>query len=283
MIKRLAAAVFPRLLRNVPKDRKWLYPFYLAGQLQVQEEVYQSTALPLGFDGLTIAYASDIHYGPYFNKKEALVLTERLVQMETDLIILGGDYGDVPDNATAFFEMIPAFSGRQTVLAVMGNHDIGSPGAGIRPELIKAMRSKNIIPLVNQTYILEKSGHRLAICGPDGIRCGQPDFAPLIQDSKGADFVLFIPHSPDLIPDAIAAGLPFNLAICGHTHGGQLVLFGRSIHSSSKYKDRYRSGWYREQEADILVSNGVGTSILPMRMGTIPQIHRLVLSAKAQG
>ncbi|HUM61301.1 MAG TPA: metallophosphoesterase, partial [Clostridia bacterium] len=71
--------------------------------------------------------------------------------------------------------------------------------------------------------------------------------------------------------------------ICGHTHGGQIVFFGRSLHSSSEYGDRYRSGWYREQGADILVSEGVGTSILPMRVGTRSQIHRLILRNKPQG
>lgn len=283
MIKRLAAAVFPKLLRNMPKDRKWLYPFYLAGQLEVKEELYQSSTLPPAFDGLSIAYASDIHYGPYYKKHEALALMERLVLMDTDLIILGGDFGDVPVNALAFFETIPAFPTSQLVLAVMGNHDIGSQGAGIQPRLLEAMRSKNVIPLVNDTHILNKSGHRLAICGPDDFRCGNPQFEPLIQGAEGADFVLFIPHSPDLIPDAFSANFHFNLALCGHTHGGQLVLFGRSLHSSSIYKDRYRSGWYKEQGADILVSNGVGTSILPMRLGTIPQIHRLTLSSKTEG
>lgn len=283
MIKRLAADIFPRLLKNVPKDKKWLYPFYLAGQLEVKEERYASLHLPLDFEGLSIAYASDIHYGPYLSKEEALSLTKRIMDLDTDLILLGGDYGDIPDNSIAFFKLIPAFPSDKTVLAVIGNHDIGIKNAGIRPELLAAMREKNVIPLVNEVHILKKSNSSLAICAPDDIRCGQPDFTPLIRDAADADFVILLPHSPDLVPAAFGAGLGFHLAICGHTHGGQLVLFGRSVHSSSQYGDRFRSGWYREQGVDILVSNGVGTSILPMRIGPIPQIHRLVLSSKPQG
>ena len=283
MIKRMAAGIFPRLLHQVPKDKKWLYPFYLAGQLQEVEETYRSAALPAAFDGLSIAYASDIHHGPYFKEAEVLALYQRLLKMDTDLILLGGDYGDVPANSIAFFKRIPPFPTDKTVLAVLGNHDIGDRGAGILPELLAAMKEKNIKPLVNETHTITKSGVSMAICGPDDIRCGRPDFEPLKKASFGADFVLFLPHSPDLIPDAFAAGFPFHLAICGHTHGGQLVIFGRSIHSSSKYKDRYRCGWYQEKGADILVSAGVGTSILPMRLGTVPQVHRLVLSSKLQG
>lgn len=283
MIKRMAASIFPRLLHNVPKDKKWLYPFYLAGQLQVVEESYRSDDLPRAFDGLSLVYASDIHHGPYLKQAEALALYERLLQADTDLILLGGDYGDIPSNSVAFFRLIPQFPKEKTVMAVVGNHDIGDRGAAVLPELLEAMREKNIQPLVNECHLITKSGSTLIICGPDDIRCGQPDFAPLIAASSTADFVLFLPHSPDLIPDAFAAGFRFHLAICGHTHGGQLVLFGRSLHSSSKYKDRYRSGWFQENGADILVSNGVGTSILPIRIGTVPQIHRLTLTSKPEG
>ena len=280
MIKRMAAGIFPRLLHNVPKDKKWLYPFYLAGQLHVIEETYRSAALPAAFEGLSIAYASDIHHGPYFKEAEVLALHQRLLKMDTDLILLGGDYGDVPANSIAFFKRITPFPKEKTVVAVVGNHDIGDRGAGILPELLAAMKEKNIKPLVNETHTITKSGVSMAICGPDDIRCGRPDFEPLKEASSGADFVLLLPHSPDLIPDAYEAGFAFHLALCGHTHGGQLVFFGRSLHSSSIYKDRYRSGWYQENGVDIRVSNGVGTSILPMRIGPMPEIHRIVLRAK---
>jgi predicted MPP superfamily phosphohydrolase len=281
VIKKIAAGIFPRLLKNVPKDKKWLYPFYLAGQLHLSEETYESAHLPAAFDNLSIAFLSDIHYGPFLKKEEALSVVQKVVDLDTDLIILGGDYGDIPTNSLAFFNLIPTFPADKTVLAVLGNHDIGAKHQIIVPDILDAMRAKNIIPLVNETHILTREGKRLAVCGPDDKRCGRPDFEPLIAASQDADFVLFIPHSPDLIPDAYAADFAFHLALCGHTHGGQLVFFGRTLHSSSIYKDRYRSGWYQENGVDIRVSNGVGTSILPMRIGPVPEIHHIVLRAKA--
>lgn len=277
----MLSRVCPFLLGWVPRDIRLLYPFYLAGHLNTVEAELPCQALPEALDGLSVAFASDIHYGPLLGRREALRLYERLLALQADLCVLGGDYGDTVENAVLFFEQLPPFPPGRPVVAVLGNHDYGRSR---QPDgrLLLAMRDKNVIPLVNQTHCLTREGAVVAVCGPDDFRCGKPDLGALGEQSKDADFVLFIPHSPDILPLAAEQGFRFHLALCGHTHGGQIILFGRSLHSSSIYKDRYRSGWYREAGADILVSEGVGTSILPMRLGTRSQVHRLVLRAVPQ-
>ncbi len=279
MVKQFAGRVLPPLLKHIPKNRKIFYPFYVAGLLEEKEAEYRSRLLPPALDGLRIAYASDIHFGPYFNENQARDLCGRLVSFGADLLVLGGDYGDRLDSSIAFFNSIPPFPDGMTTLAVLGNHDYGRKKEKIDP-LLRAMRSRNVIPLINTVWTLERGGAAMAVCAPDDAKSGLPDFGPLIKGSASADFILFVPHSPDLIPDAQVAGFQFHLALCGHTHGGQIVLFGRSVRSSSRYGDRYRAGWYRENGSDIHVSSGVGTSILPMRIGTRAEIHRFVLKAE---
>lgn len=281
MLKKLAAAIMPALLRHIPRNRKLLYPFYLAGQLDIREEIHEGERLPAALDGFNLAYASDIHFGPLFTSGEADRLVAALLGLKAELIVLGGDYGDCLRNSTAFFEHIPAFPRETPVIAVLGNHDYGKRGESMEG-LLQVMQAKNVIPLVNREFALERGGKRLVFLGPDDIQCGRPDIRLLAERSLSADYLVFIPHSPDIIPQAFSEGLRFDLALCGHTHGGQIVLFGRSLYSSSRYGDRYRSGWYRENGADILVSNGVGTSILPMRLNTRPQIHHLTFRAVAE-
>lgn len=282
MIKKLAASIMPRLLKAVPKNKKWLYPFYLAGQLDIAEEEYRSLSLPEELSGMSLTYASDIHFGPLFHKAEADRLIEKLLGLGTEVLILGGDYGDTLENAQAFFDYIPSFPAQTKVFAILGNHDYGKPGQSLEP-LLQKMRARNVHPLVNEAWFIRKGTATLAILGPDDIRCGKPDLMPLKTASGLADFSLLIPHSPDLIPLAQEEGLAFHLALCGHTHGGQITVFGRSLHASSLYRDRFRSGWYHEKGSDILVSNGVGTSILPMRLGTRPQIHKITLIRETKG
>lgn len=278
-LKEIAAKILTPILRHVPRNRKWLYPFYLAGQLNVVAEEVYSPRLPQAFNGFSIAYASDIHYGPFFGNREADRLIRQLLGLQADLVILGGDYGSVHASSIAFFEYIPAFPDSQTVLAVLGNHDYGENSEAVEP-LLQAMRNKSVHPLVNDVWTLKKQGAKLAVCAPDDLKYGHPDFKPLLKEAKGADFILFAPHSPDLIPEAEKAGFAYHLALCGHTHGGQIVLFGHSLQSSSIYGDRYRAGWYKERGTNIFVSSGVGTSILPMRLGTRPEIHKFTLRAK---
>ena len=56
-----------------------------------------------------------------------------------------------------------------------------------------------------------------------------------------------------------------------------MAFFGKSVYSSSKYKDRYLSGWIEENGHRIMVSNGVGTSIMPVRIGSKPEYHSIEL------
>ncbi len=276
MLKRLIRTTLTPILKHIPTHWRWLYPFYLTSQLQFREEACHSARLPSAFDGLHLLYASDIHYGNYLGDERALALYQKLCSLETDLILLGGDYGEDARWAEAFFDLIPPFPEEITVLAAIGNHD--RDGQGDSPlRLMQKMRAKNVQPLCNAVWTLEREGRRLAFCATDDLLTGEPDFRPLIEQTVDSDFVVFMPHSPDLIPEARQAGFRFDLAICGHTHAGQVALFGRSLISSSRYKDRYRKGWVKESGADIFISSGVGVSVLPVRLGTRPEIHRLTL------
>jgi len=80
-------------------------------------------------------------------------------------------------------------------------------------------------------------------------------------------------HSPDLFPDIPAKCA---LTIAGHTHGGQvwLPLFGRPI-VPSRYGQRYAIGTIVEGTKTLFVSPGIGTSILPVRLGVPPEISIL--------
>ncbi|MGI6726006.1 MAG: metallophosphoesterase [Christensenellales bacterium] len=279
MIKRAASLLMPILLGKVPKNIPLLYPFYIAGQLTTAQDELYLPGLPGAYDGFTVGYASDIHYGPLFHREEAERLYDALLDLKTDLLVLGGDYGNKLENAIALFELFPPFPRELIVLAAIGNHDYGKRGESIQP-LLNIMQTKNVISLINQTWKITRETATLAVSIPDDILCGTPDLNALKTQTAGAGFVMFAPHSPDLLPEAEKAGFRFDLALCGHTHGGQITLFGRSLHSSSRYGDRFRSGWLKQGDALVLVSEGVGTSILPMRIGTRSQIHRLILRNK---
>ena len=263
-----------RLLALLPLSCMLIYPVYLAGQLDLKEETYVSPDLPPEFDGLRIVYLSDIHFGAFFKEDRLRDLVRRVNALDADLILLGGDYAEDSQTAVDFWKNRPGFQARWGVAGVPGNHDRTLPESNLK-KLMTAMEENGVYPLVNDAFLLKKDGKTLAVCGIDDLYNGHPDLEKCESKCRNADFTIFLSHTPDVLPSIPA---PFyQLMLCGHTHGGQVTLFGRAVFSSSRLGSRYLSGWKKEKGADILISNGVGTSVLPVRLGARAQFHLLTL------
>ncbi|MHC1786259.1 MAG: metallophosphoesterase [Christensenellales bacterium] len=272
-----------RFTGRIPTRFKALYPVWYSAQLSEVRQTRSFPRLPTAFSGFTLAYASDIHFGTLLGVDRLRDLARRLQEMAADVILLGGDYGDDTASAIACIKRMPQLSARDGVFAAIGNHDHMGSGQA-KEELVRALVARGIRPLDNAAHTLQRAGATLCICSTDDIKRGEPDFAPFLQEAARADFVLYAPHSPDAFPVALEQpGFRFDLAIAGHTHGGQLVILGHSLHSSSRYRDRYRSGWFQEGGSVMMVSNGVGCSLLPLRIGAPAQIHHVTLITGGEG
>lgn len=266
-----------KLLSHIPQNKKWLFPFYQAGQLFFTEETFVSPFLPDEWDGFTIAYCSDIHYGPMLSKKRAVELFEKMNALQADIMLLGGDYGETTQTGIELLNLIPCPSARLGVFAAIGNHDLKGSETEFHA-LIDAMQQKGITPLQNASFSLRGNKTDLILSSTDDSKFGFPDIDILYTRRERPSFAVYFPHSPDILPQIWKRNRKaFDLAICGHTHGGQITLLGRSLHSSSKYGDRYRSGWIKENGHSVFVSNGVGTSLMPVRLGAPPQYHLITL------
>ena len=270
-----------RFTRWIPTTSKLLYPFWLSRQLDIVDDNAVFAELPDAFDGMKIAYASDIHYGPFLDGTRVADLVEKLNAMHADIILLGGDYGETTKTAIELFRILPELAAPSGVFAVIGNHDL----LGSKDEIMHLkglIRSRGIVLLDNSAVLIKKNKASLCLCATDDILEGNPDVSALVREVNASDFTIFAPHSPDVLPlSEMEAGFRFDLALCGHTHGGQLVVFGRSLHSSSAYGDTYARGWMDAHGGRLMVSHGVGTSLLPMRLGVRPQIHCITLKGKA--
>ena len=279
-MKRKIKDLLSRSLRftgRIPHTSKALYPFWLAAELDVVQEAIYFKNLPDELDGFVIAFASDPHYGPFLDKSRVVALAKKLNDMRADVMILAGDYGFNAVSAAEFFETLPPLKAKHGIYASLGNHDYRGSDSDFK-SLINNIDSSGIHLMANTAYKIKINKATLCLCATEDILEGKPDFEPLKESVSESDFTIFAPHSPDIAPQAIKEpGFTFDLALCGHTHGGQLVIFRRSLHSSSKYGDKFLSGLMQIGGKQMLVSNGVGTSLLPMRLGSRPQIHRITL------
>ena len=268
-------------LNSLPENWKWVFPVHLSRQLYLVENDVTSEKLPRALHGLKIAYASDIHFGALLNEARVMDLAERLNALEADIILLGGDYGEDAAHTLEFFRLLPPLKAKLAVCGVIGNHDRAEATA---EELIDAMETCGITPLVNSTLTLEMDGKKLCICATDDLSHGDPAFNEVKEQVFGADYVIYAPHSPDALEAAREEGADgfYDLVVCGHTHGGQVAIFGFAPYTSSLYGARYGnlylSGEIEEDDGtQIIISNGVGITWMPVRFGAPPQYHLITL------
>ncbi len=245
---------------------------------------------------LRIVALADIHAGdPWMGlgRVEGLVRTANA--LEPDLIVLLGDYiagWRLPSSDVDPAALATVLSGLSAPLgryAILGNHDWWRDdrvmaGEGRRPFIRNALEGAGVPVLENDAVRLAKDGRPFWLAGlGDQIafhwarrrlgrrvrRIGVDDIgAVLAQLSDDAPAIL-LAHEPDIFPK-----LPdrFALTLSGHTHGGQLNLFGWRPVAASKLSARYARGHFREGDRDLIVSSGLGCSVLPLRIGVPPEI-----------
>ena len=259
------------------------WPFVEPWSLQVETVTLSSTDLPAAIGQMRIVYLTDIHMGEGFTPQRMADLVKRINAMDADLVLLGGDYATDSDGAIAFFRDLPQIRARYGVFAVLGNHDRTQPESNLSA-LRTTMLAAGVTPLVNETVPVRIGNATIWLAGVDDVNCGHPELAAVASRVKQEDYVIFLCHSPAVISDALGARDAnyktgwFDLGLFGHTHGGQVALFGGLIRDES-VPDKYHSGWTRVNRIDLLTSRGVGTAVLPIRLLCTPQIHLITVKA----
>ncbi len=217
---------------------------------------------------LKMAYASDFHAGPTTDPELLRAACAALRAEEPDLLLLGGDFVTLAareaDELIADLGTIPAPLGRY---AVLGNHDWWSEPAHI----VKQLEQAGIQVLTNRNARLDPPFDQISICGLDDHWCGKPNGAEAFADAER--FRILLMHSPSGLLDVEGHG--FDMAICGHTHGGQIALpGGRAILVPHGPLSRQfaRGRFELTQGGTLIVSVGVGCVLLPIRTFAKPEI-----------
>lgn len=264
------------------------YPFFEAFHLTVDQHSALIPDLPVNLKNLRIVYATDIHAGARYPQWRVNELIKTINSQSADVVLLGGDYADSSKGAIDFFKNLPKIQARLGVLGTVGEADRTPPESNLAL-LVKAMTNAGVTPLVNGVARIKVGPTYLYVSGVDDYLSGQPDVQSLAANIRADDFMIFLGHNPDLLTEAIrATGADgdnhwFDLALFGHTHGGQITLLGYPLLPGliPDSGDRYLRGWLEENRASILISDGTGTSWFPARLFAPAQIHVITLKNKS--
>ena len=286
--------------RSAPKQKRWprllrwavviaLVLMIASGFLsplfpEVEYVSLTATDLPRDIGTLKVVYLSDIHYGFCYGKSQLKELVDTVNGMNPDLILLGGDYATNSDSAIAFFREAPAFRARYAVCAVMGDADRTLPDSN-KSKLSTAMFTAGVYPLVNDAMEVRIGNSSLWVAGVDDVTNGNPQVQQVASKLRNEDYVIFLSHNPAILAqaqDALSASGQrgwFDLGLFGHTHGGQIGFFPSLLGPKDVHNRYLKGGWFQENRVDLLISRGVGTRTLPLRLFCSPQIHVLTIKS----
>ncbi len=221
--------------------------------------------------GLRVAVLADLHVGsPYKGLSSLEETVARTNAEKPDLILMPGDFIGATFlrrhvDPAEFAPVIARLEARLGVWAVLGNHDWWDLPGEVRREL----ESNGIGVLENRA---EELGE-LWLAGIGDLWESQHDVPSALEGvPAGAPLIAFT-HNPDVFVDTPPE---INLLIAGHTHGGQVWLpfLGRLV-VPSRYGERFAIGHIVEDGRHLFVSPGIGTSIIPVRFLTPPEISIL--------
>jgi uncharacterized protein len=234
--------------------------------------------LPAAFEGYRIAQLSDLHIGGLWPRARAARWVGMVNREGADLVALTGDY---VTNGIAFHEdisaVLSAMRGRDGVVAVMGNHDYFGDGDA----LAALLRARGVEVLCNERRTISRGGATLTLAGIDDTWSGRADVARALGDRDPAAPLVVLAHDPSLFPALARRGAA--LVLSGHTHWGQIAVpFLATRLNLSRLSHRYHAGLYREDDAVLYVSPGLGTTGPPMRLGAPPEITVLTLRRAAR-
>ena len=246
-----------------------------------------SSRIPAAFSGFRIAQVSDLHNAE-FGKNNAELL-KLLSESKPDIIVITGDLIDANHTDVG---IALGFAQESVRIAptyyVTGNHEVASQ----QYDTLKAgLEEAGIIVLEDEAISLEQGGETISLIG-----LADPDFtvkgemfgeAPVMVSAKlknlndgEGKYTIMLSHRPELFETYVNCGI--DLVFAGHAHGGQfrLPLIGGVIAPNQGLFPKYDAGLYTDGGTNMVVSRGIGNSIIPLRFNNRPEIVLVELNAR---
>jgi predicted MPP superfamily phosphohydrolase len=219
---------------------------------------------------LRVSVLTDLHLRRVGRLERAVAAA--VSSFPADLVLLVGDAIDKADALPLLGEFLGTLPPETPKYATLGNWEHWSR-VGIDALAATYDRHGGRL-LVNESAQVAHRGRVAVLVGVDDMVGGSPDLERAVAGHEEAPNVLLLSHCPAYRDVITSSAEKICAMVSGHTHGGQIA-FGPWALFRPPGSGRYVSGWYREAPPDLYVSRGIGTSVLPVRLGSVPEVVHL--------
>ena len=229
-----------------------------------------------------IVQVSDIQISRHYTTENLEKVVQAVNRQQPDILLFTGDlyenYASYRDDE-ALISLLSQMDAKYGKFAIWGNRDYGG-GAVRKYESILAQSGFTL--LTNASVSIPVSDtDTVFLAGLDDALLGQPDITPILEQLSGDEntYTILMTHEPDTAEQYAQMG--FDLIVSGHSHGGQVKIpFFPTI--TTHLAERYIDGLYSlNEQTQLYVNSGIGTSRIPARFRVPPEISLLLLKAAA--
>ncbi|MDA1763462.1 metallophosphoesterase [Bacillus cereus] len=252
---------------------------YLQNNLiSITEVKITSSKIPSSFKGYKILQISDLHNKQFGDNQDVLV--QKVKSIDPDIIAITGDLIDSKSyDAKVSMELIREIVKKYPVYFVTGNHEQWS---GKYNSLEKELKKYGVIILRNEHVSIRKGGQEINLLGiddPEFVTGNRDEGNIIINEIKKAKiemqpdrYNVLLSHRPEFIKEYTNERV--DLVLSGHAHGGQVRLpfIGGIVAPNQGILPTYTAGLYVEENTSMVVSRGLGNSIIPQRIFNRPEL-----------
>lgn len=261
---------------------------------EVRTRVYQVPVKELANNGASnrasgappfrIAFVADLQQDVYTGPAELAPIIERINAMRADVVLSGGDWiNSGPDHIEAAAVTAGALRGRLGTYSVRGDHEHFAYFDRERSvgEIERALAARGVPVLANEVRWFDHHGRKIGVLFLNYnyiVRTEEPRIRALVAELAAADVAIVVSHQFDERVAALVAG-KVDLVLAAHTHGGQVNPFlGWAHRSLARVETRYVDGRYSLGGTEVIVTAGVGYSVVPFRYASPGSIELVELT-----
>lgn len=236
-------------------------------------EIVINTNISEGYDGLKIVHFSDLHYKKVITEKRVKELVSEINKINPDMVMFTGDLLDKDYTVTNsdinfLIEQLSSIKTKYGIFAVMGDNDYSNE------EVVNNIYIQSDVTLLKNTstVIYNENNENIYIGGLDSFNLNKADI-DILDGYNEIDYKMILVHEGDYVDNVISKINDVDMILSGHSMNGSINVLGIKNLLLSSGSKKYYKPYYKINNTDIYISNGIGVDKVNFRLFNTPSIN----------